>query len=165
GDRVLAVTRFGGYVDEAVVDADRARKIPAGISLEAAAALPAQYVTAYHAYIEVARVRPGESVLVLAAAGGVGTAACQLGRHLGLRIIGAASTDEKLAFAREHGAAETINYTTEDVRARVRELTSDRGVDLVLDANGGDSFATSFDCLAPGGRLIVYGAARPFPRR
>lgn len=164
GDRVLAGTRFGGYADEVVVDAARARRIPDGISLEAGAALPAQYITAYHAFTETARMRRGEWVLVHAVAGGVGTAAVQLARHLGFELIGTASTDEKLDYARSQGARHLINYAREDFVSRVRELTGGRGVDVVLDANGGESFRRSFQCLAHGGRLVVYGAAELFPR-
>ncbi len=164
GDRVLAGVRFGGYADEVVVDAGRVRKVPDGVSLEAGAALPAQYITAYHAFTETARMRPGEWVLVHAVAGGVGTAAVQLARHLGYELIGTASTDEKLEYARDQGARHLINYAREDFVPRVHEITGGRGVDVVLDANGGESFRKSFRCLAPGGRLIVYGAAELFPR-
>jgi NADPH:quinone reductase-like Zn-dependent oxidoreductase len=164
GDRVLAGTRFGGYADEVVVDEGRARVLPPGVSLELGAALTAQYITAYHALTESARARPGEWVLVHAVAGGVGTAATQLCRHLGLEMIGTASSDEKLDYARSQGAKHLINYAREDFVPKVMEITRGRGVDVVLDANGGDSFRKSFKCLAHGGRLIVYGAAELFPR-
>lgn len=164
GDRVLCGTRFGGYADEVVVDAARARRLPEGVSLEAGAALVAQYVTAWHALTESTRMRPGEWVLVHAVAGGVGTAAVQLCRELGFNLIGTASTEEKLAFARAQGAQHVINYSKENFVSRVREITSGRGVDVVLDANGGTSFRQSQHCLAPGGRLVVYGAAGLFPR-
>jgi synaptic vesicle membrane protein VAT-1 len=164
GDRVVAGTRFGGYVDEVVVDEARARKLPENVSLEVGAALIAQYVTAYHALTETCRVRTGEWVLVHAVAGGVGTATVQLAQHLGLNLIGTASTDEKLDFARGQGATHLINYAREDFVPRVRALTGGRGVDVALDANGGPSFRRSFRCLAPGGRLVVFGAAELFPR-
>ena len=164
GDRVLAVTRFGGYAEEVVVDAVRARPIAGRMSLEEAAALPAQYLTAYHALVELAHARPGEKVLIHAVAGGVGTAAVQLCKHLGLVSIGTASSESKLAFARGQGLDAGINYDKEDFEAAVLRVTEGRGVDVALDANGGASFGKSFRCLAPGGRLIVYGAAAALPR-
>ena len=164
GERVLAVCRFGGYTTELVADGARVRRLPAEMSLEEAAALPAQYLTAWHALTELCRVRRGESVLVHAAAGGVGTAAVQLSRELGLVSIGTASTAEKIAYARGQGLQHGIVASEVDFVAAVREITSGRGVDVVLDANGGASFARSFDCLAPGGKLVVYGAAAAMPR-
>lgn len=163
GDRALAATRFGGYTDELVVAEPYARRIPDELGMQEAAALTVQYLTAYHALTESARARRGEWVLVHAVAGGVGTAAAQLCNHLGLTVIGTASTDEKLAFAREQGAHHLVNYAREDFVARVAELTGGRGVDVALDANGGPSFRKSMRCLARGGRLVVYGAAELFP--
>lgn len=163
GDRVLAVTRFGGYVDEKVVDAPRARRVPDSMSLEEAAALPAQYLTAYHALSEVCRARKGETVLIHAAAGGVGTAAVQLCRALGLTSFGTASSDEKLEYARQNGLQHGINYSRNDFEAEVMRLTEGRGVDIALDANGGRSYGKSFRVLARGGRLVVYGAAAALP--
>ncbi|HKQ60625.1 MAG TPA: zinc-binding dehydrogenase [Candidatus Polarisedimenticolaceae bacterium] len=163
GERVLAVTRFGGYTDELVVPAAQARRLPPGYSLEEGAGLPAAYLTAYHALTETARARPGESVLIHAAAGGVGTAAVQLCRALGLVAFGTASSPEKLEFARSHGLAHGIDYAREEFVAAIRERTGGRGVDVVLDANGARSFTRSLDCLAPGGRLVVYGLAAALP--
>lgn len=163
GDRVLGVTRFGGYTEERVVHASRARKLPPSLSFEDAAALPAQYLTAYHALTEVCRVRKGESVLIHAAAGGVGTAAVQLCRALSLRSFGTASTDEKLQFARAQGLEHGINYAREDFEAAIARLTDGHGVDVVLDANGGASYGKSYRCLARGGRLVIYGAAAALP--
>lgn len=164
GERVLAVTRFGGYTDELVTDALRVRRIHEGMSLEEAAALPAQWLTAWHALTELCRVRRGESVLIHAAAGGVGTAAVQLARELGLVSFGTASTAEKIAYARSQGLQHGIVASEEDFVEAVRERTGGRGVDVILDANGGASFARSFDCLAPGGKLVVFGAAAAMPR-
>jgi NADPH:quinone reductase-like Zn-dependent oxidoreductase len=162
GDRVLAGTRFGGYASQVVVDAARARRLPEGMSLEEGAALLAQYLTAHHALARVAHARPGETVLIHACAGGVGTAAVQLCKALGCRSIGTASSAEKLAFARTQGLDEGIDYVREDFEVAVRRIAG-RGVDVALDANGGASFGKSFRCLAPGGRLVVYGAAAALP--
>lgn len=163
GDRVLAVSRFGGYVDELVADETRVRRIPPAMSFEEAAALPAQYLTAWHALVAVCGAKRGESVLIHAAAGGVGTAAVQLCRELGLRSIGTASTDAKLDFARSQGLDVGINYAREDFEEAVRVATQGAGVDIALDANGGRSYGKSFRALAPGGRLVVYGAAAALP--
>lgn len=164
GERVLACTRFGGYTDDLVVAAARARRLPEGMSLEEAAALPAQYITAWHALTEVCRVREGESVLIHAAAGGVGTAAVQLAKVLGLHSYGTASTEEKIEYARGQGLQHGIVASRQDFQQEIMRLTAGRGVDVVLDANGGDSFRRSFDSLAPGGRLVVFGAAAAMPR-
>jgi NADPH:quinone reductase-like Zn-dependent oxidoreductase len=162
GDRVLSGTRFGGYASELIVKGARARRLPEGMSLEEGAALVAQYLTAYHALTRVAHARPGETVLVHACAGGVGTAAVQLCKAFGLRSIGTSSADEKLAYARGQGLEVGINYAREDFEKAVRRAFPS-GVDVALDANGGASFGKSFRCLATGGRLVVYGAAAALP--
>jgi synaptic vesicle membrane protein VAT-1 len=165
GDQVLAVSRFGGYTTDLVVDAARVRRLPPGMSLEQGAALPAVYLTAYHGLTEVARVHRGESVLIHACAGGVGTALVQLSKHLGLITYGTASTDDKLTFAKVNGLDYGFNYAKVDFAAAIREATRGRGVDVVFDANGGESYAKSYLCLARGGRLVVYGAANLIPEK
>jgi NADPH:quinone reductase-like Zn-dependent oxidoreductase len=165
GDQVLAVTRFGGYTTDLIADASRVRELPAGMSLEQGAGLPAVYLTAYHGLTEVARVRRGESVLIHACAGGVGTALIQVSKALGLTAYGTASTDEKIAFAKNNGLDFGVNYSTEEFAPAIRTATEGRGVDVVFDANGGRSFAESYRCLAPGGRLVVYGAASLMPEK
>jgi NADPH:quinone reductase-like Zn-dependent oxidoreductase len=164
GDRVLAVTRFGGYTTDLVADATRVRRLPARTSLEQGAAMPGVYLTAYHGLTEIAHARKGESVLIHACAGGVGTALVQLARHFGLVSYGTASSREKLAFAKTQGLNHGINYATDDFVHAIRHLTGGRGVDVVFDANGGSSYAKSYQCLAPGGRLVVFGAASLMPR-
>jgi NADPH:quinone reductase-like Zn-dependent oxidoreductase len=164
GERVLAVSRFGGYVQELVADVTRVRRLPEGMSLEEAAALPAQYLTAHHALTRVCHAKAGESVLIHAVAGGVGTAALQLAQAMGLTTYGTSSSDEKLAYATGQGLTHAINYARDDFEREVLRLTGGRGVDIALDANGGASFGKSFRCLAPGGRLVVYGAAAALPR-
>jgi NADPH:quinone reductase-like Zn-dependent oxidoreductase len=164
GDRVLGILRFGGYATHVIVRADSCRRLPAAMSLEHAAAMPVVYATAWWALTEVARVRRGESVLIHAAAGGVGLAATQLAKHLGLTTLGTASTDEKLAFCREHGLDHGINYAREDFVARVRDLTHGRGVNVCIDSVGGPTLAKSFESLAPTGILVIIGAADLVPR-
>ncbi len=147
------------YADRVVVDAHAVTPLPDGVSFEAAAALPVNYLTAYHMLHTMARMPAGSSVLVRAAAGGVGTAAAQLCKLAGIRAIGATSSSEKAAFARAQGYDEVIIYTQEDVAERVRELTDGRGVDVVLESVAGDVFAQSFDVLAPLGQIIWFGMA------
>lgn len=163
GDRVMAVTRFGGYADDLVLDAARTYRVPDGMSLEDAAAIPAVYLTAWHSLAEVARVRAKESVLIQAVAGGVGIAALQLAKHWGLETFGTASTDDKLDLARSMGLDHGIAYTREDFETRVHALTNGRGVDVVLDSLGGDALKKGYRCLARGGRVVTIGAAQVAP--
>jgi NADPH:quinone reductase-like Zn-dependent oxidoreductase len=164
GDRIMAVTRFGGYTDRICVEAERARRVPATMTLEQAAALPAVYLTAWHALHEVARVRRGESILIQAVAGGVGLAALQLARHAGMTTYGTASREEKLGFARAHGLHHGIDYAKSDFELEIRALTNGRGVDVVLDSLGGEGLRKGYRCLARGGRVIAIGAAQVAPR-
>lgn len=164
GDRVLAVVRFGGYATHVLARADSCRRVPDAMSLEHAAAMPVVYATAWWALTEVARVRKGESVLIHAAAGGVGLAAIQLARHLGLTTIGTASTAEKLEFCREHGLDHGINYAREDFVQRVRDLTGGRGVDVCIDSVAGPILKKSFEAVAVTGKLVIIGAADLYPR-
>lgn len=163
GDRVLAIVRFGGYSTEVTIDADRAWKVPAGKSLSEAAALPAVTLTAWHALCEVARVRSGESVLIQAVAGGVGLAALQIAKELGLRTYGTASSEDKLAFARQHGLEFGIDYVRHDFEKEIARLTNGRGVDCVLDSLGGEGLRKGYRSLAPSGRVVTIGAAQVAP--
>ena len=151
------------YADQVVVDARAVTPLPDGVSFEAAAALPVNYLTAYHMIHTMAGMPPGSSVLVRAAAGGVGTAAAQLCKLAGIRAIGATSSREKAEFARAQGYDEVITYTEKDVAERVGELTEGRGVDVVLESVAGDIFAESFDVLAPLGQIIWFGMAAGEP--
>lgn len=164
GDRVLAVLRFGGYASHVLVRADSCRRIPDAMSLEVAAAMPVTYATAWYALTEVARIRPGEAVLIHAAAGGVGVAATQLAKHLGCVTIGTASTDDKLTFCRAQGLDHGINYARDDFVPRVRDLTGGKGVHLCIDSVAGPLLKKSFDCLAVSGLLLIIGAADLLPR-
>jgi NADPH2:quinone reductase len=159
GDRVLAIVMHGAFAEEAVADTARVVAIPAKIDFETAASFMFTYGTSYHALKDRARLTPGETLLVLGAGGGVGLAAVELGRHLGARVIAAASSAEKLAACRSRGAAETIDYTREDLRERVKAITGGRGVDVVYDPVGGAFTEPALRSLAWGGRLLVVGFA------
>ncbi len=159
GDRIVAFSGTGGFAQQAVVPAPQAFPVPAGADLVVASGMLITYGTSYHALKDRAALKPGETLLVLGAAGGVGLAAVELGALMGARVIAAASTDEKLALAREYGAAETINYSTEDFRERIKELTGGKGVDVVYDPVGGDLTVPAIKSLAWDGRLLVVGFA------
>ena len=163
GDRVVAMLNAGGYADRVAAPAAAVFSVPDSLSGVQAAALPVNYLTALHMLREFGRLAPGESVLIQAAASGVGTAAIQLARLLGARIFATASAEDKLALARELGAHETINYTTHDFAEIVKAGTGGRGVDLILECVGGEVFDKSLQCLAPLGRLITYGVAGGVP--
>ncbi len=156
GDRVLAMTRFGGQSELVVVPADRVFPLPAGWSLEQGAAFPVVYLTAHHMLARAAAVRRGETVLVHAAAGGVGLAVAELGRILGLRVLGLASAG-KHAILREYGV-EPLDGRDPRWFDAVRALAP-RGVDVVLDGVGGDSWRHGYRLLASGGRLVCYGVS------
>lgn len=158
GNRVVF---FGSqtYAEAVVVDEKQAVQLPDGVGFEAAAALPVIYLTAYHMLHTMAKLEAGDTVLVRAAAGGVGTAAGQLCRLAGIRALGTTSSREKADYARQQGYDDVILYTEEDVVSRVKVLTEDRGVDVVLDAVAGADFGDSFEVLAPLGQVIWFGMA------
>ncbi len=165
GDRVLANTTFGASAEEVLTAANRVVPIPDGMDFTTAAAFILTYGTSDHALSDRGRLRSGETLLVLGAAGGVGVAAIEIGRALGARVIACASTDAKLAVCREHGADEVVNYRTEDLRERIRALTDGRGIDVVYDAVGGHFTEPALRSLAWRGRLLVVGfAAGDIPR-
>lgn len=159
GDRVVYLTRFGGHASEVVLPARQALKMPENMSFEHAAALPVNYLTAYHMLTRVHRTRPGEHVLIHMAAGGVGTAALQLCRHIGgITTYGTASAG-KHDYVRSHGCTHPIDYRSQDYVAEIRRLTDGRGVDLVLDALGGADWKKGYSLLKPAGMLIGFGLA------
>jgi NADPH2:quinone reductase len=165
GDRVLATLGWGGMAEKVAIPAASAIPVPDGVDLVQAAGFLLAHGTSYHALVDRAAIRPGETLLVLGAAGGVGLAAVELGALLGARVIAAASTDEKLQLCRSRGAADTINYRTEDLRARVKELTEGRGVDVCYDPVGGDLSEPALRSTAWNGRFLVIGfAAGDIPR-
>jgi NADPH:quinone reductase-like Zn-dependent oxidoreductase len=162
GDRVLAMTLFGGYAEKVCTPAAAVRRIPEGMSDEEAAALPVNYVTAYHMLHYLTTVRKGDRVLIHAAAGGVGIAAIQMCRAAGAEIFGTASAS-KHEFLKSIGVDHCIDYRTQDFLAEVKRLTQGLGVDLVLDALGGAALARSYQALAQGGRLFTFGFSRATP--
>jgi NADPH2:quinone reductase len=159
GDRVAATMLYGGYAERVVMPEMAVVKLPDAVGFEVGAATLLTYATTYHALVDRAALKPGETLLVLGAAGGVGTAACELGALLGARVIAAASTDDKLAFCRAHGATETINYTSESLKDRVKALTSGNGVDVVYDPVGGALAEPALRGMAWQGRYLVVGFA------
>ncbi|MGE0375946.1 MAG: zinc-binding dehydrogenase [Planctomycetaceae bacterium] len=159
GARVLALLpRYGGYSEAAVVPAGDALVIPDALSFEQAAAVPVNYLTAWLMLVRIGNVQPGERVLVHGAAGGVGQAAVQICRWRGAQVIGTASA-AKHARLKASGVAHCIDYRTEDFEHEVGEITAGQGVDVVLDPIGGKSWAKSQRCLAPLGRLCLFGAS------
>ena len=159
GDRVIAFTTYGAFAEEVKTEAARLLPLPAGMDFVHGAAFLLTYATSDHALRDRAALKPGESLLVLGAAGGVGLAAIEIGKALGARVIAGASTEAKLAVCREHGADATVNYGSEDLRKRVQELTEGRGVDVVYDPVGGAYTEAAFRSLAWRGRLLVVGFA------
>lgn len=159
GDRVAGTLLHGAFAERVVLPEAACVAIPAEIPFETAAATLLTYVTTLHALEDRAKLRAGETMLVLGAAGGVGVAAIQLGKLLGARVLAAASTDEKVAFCRARGADEGIVYTREDLKERAKALTSGRGVDVVYDAVGGAYSEAALRAIAWEGRHLVVGFA------
>ena len=158
GDRVVALPGIGGFAELAVAAADRTTALPAAMDFATASGFMLVYGTSLHGLADCGRLRAGETLLVLGAAGGVGLAAVEIGRAMGARVIAAASTDEKLALARAHGAEIGINYVTSDLKAELKRLAP-RGVDVVYDPVGGALTEAAVRGLAWGGRLLVVGFA------
>ena len=157
GDRVLAVTTYGAFAEEVKVDAGRLVPIPAGMDFNSAAAFLMTYGTSDHALRDRAQLRAGETLLVLGAAGGVGLSAVEIGKALGARVIACASSADKLEVCRQHGADDAINYATEDLRERIKELTGGKGVDVVYDPVGGPYTEPALRSTGWRGRLLVIG--------
>lgn len=158
GDRVVAACGRT-FAERIAVKASLLLPAPRGLSFEAAAGICITYFTTLHALKQRAALRPGESLLVLGAAGGVGTTAVELGKQLGATVIAAASTDEKLELARSLGADHLINYATQDLRERIKEITAGRGVDVVYDPVGGGLAEPALRSMAWKGRYLVIGFA------
>ena len=156
GRDVFAMTRFGGYSDVVCVRTEQLYARPAGMSALEAAAIPVNYFTAWQLLVVMGSLKRSETVLVHSAGGGVGIAATQIAKHIGARVIGTASAS-KHAELRALGVDHLIDYRTEDFEARTREFTNGRGVELILDAVGGDSVKKGYRLLAPTGRLGMFG--------
>jgi NADPH:quinone reductase len=165
GDRVIAFTAFGGFAEEVRAETAALIPMPDGMAFDIASALVMTYGTDIHALKDRARLQRGETLLVLGAAGGIGLAAVELGKVLGATVIAAASSEDKLAICRQHGADATINYSTEDLRERIKELTGGRGVDVVVDPVGGSYSEPALRGMAWNGRFLVIGfTAGDIPR-
>ena len=159
GDRVMSVTGYGAFAEEVKTDAKRLLPIPKGMDDVTAAAFPLTYGTSDHALSDRGQLKRGETLLVLGAAGGVGIAAIEIGKAIGAHVIACASSDEKLAVCRAHGADATINYTSGDLREQIKQLTDGRGADVVYDAVGGPYTEPALRSIAWRGRLLVVGFA------
>ncbi|HMF97983.1 MAG TPA: NADPH:quinone oxidoreductase family protein [Vicinamibacterales bacterium] len=159
GDPVMAFTTYGAFAEEVKTDARRLLPLPPGMDFITAAAFGLTYATSDHALRDRGQLAAGETLLVLGAAGGVGLAAIEIGKAVGARAIACASTDDKLAVCRAHGADAIINYATDDLRERVKSLTDGRGVDVVYDPVGGRYSEPALRSLAWRGRLLVVGFA------
>jgi len=157
GDRVMATLGWGGLAEQAVARESETFAIPAGMSFEEAGAFPIAYISSDVAIRWQGRLEAGETLLVLGAAGGVGLTAVEIGKAMGARVIAGASTAEKLAVARDHGADELVNYAVENLTERVMALTGDRGADVCFDPIGGDLADAALSSLGWGGRMLLVG--------
>ena len=159
GDRVAYAGPIGGYAEERLIPADRLVKLPDSITTEQAAAMMLQGMTAHMLLRSVHRVQPGETILIHAAAGGVGLIVCQWAKALGATVIGTVGSDEKAELARAHGCDHPIVYTRQDFVAEVEQITGGAKLPVVYDSVGRDTFARSLDCLAPRGLMVTFGNA------
>jgi len=159
GDKVIAFTTYGAFAEEVKTEASRLVPLPPGMSFTEGAAFLLTYATTDHALRDRAALAAGETLLVLGAAGGVGLAAIEIGKVLDARVIACASSEDKLAVCRSHGADATINYASEDLRERIKALTDGKGVDVVYDPVGGPYSEPAFRSLAWRGRHLVVGFA------
>ena len=159
GDHVIATPTGGAFAEKCVADQHMCLPLPDKLSFEQGAGFTITYATSYHAFRQSTALKPGESVLVLGAAGGVGITAVEIARALGAKVIAAASSDEKLGFARQAGADELINYSKVSLRDAVKELTGGKGVDVVFDPVGGELAQQALRSLAWHGRYLVVGFA------
>ena len=156
--QILGETTQGTYAEYVKAPAESAFLIPDGLTFDEAAAIPLVFLTAWHMLVQQVKVQPGEDILILAAGSGVGSAAIQIARLFGARVIATASTDEKLQKAGELGADELINYTEKDFLEEVKRLTNKRGVDIVFEHVGKSTWENSIKALKKGGRLVTCGA-------
>ncbi|MFC7061924.1 quinone oxidoreductase family protein [Halobacillus seohaensis] len=164
GDRVVTLVGSGGYAEFVTTQANTLIPLPDGLDDETAVSLPLQGLTAYHLLTTMGRIEQGETVLVHAAAGGVGSLAVQLAKHFGAgNVIATASTEEKLALAKELGADHVVNYTNPNWREIVMDATGGKGVDIALEMVGGDIFHETIKCMRSFGRVVIYGVASGNP--
>ena len=161
----VAYIGMGSYADYTLIRQSRVMVLPDYMDFEQAASFPIAVLTAWHMLHSCNETRAGQSVIVHSAAGGVGIAAVQIAKAAGAQVIGTVSSDDKVALVRQFGADHVINYETQDFAARAMEITSGRGVDLILDAVGKPTFEKGLGCLAPLGHLILFGRAGGLPDR
>lgn len=159
GDKVLAFVSRGAFAQQIAAPAQAVMPMPPGLDFDTAAAVTLTYGTSHHAVVDRAQLKAGETMLVLGAAGGVGLAAIEIGKALGARVIAAASSDEKLAVCKEHGADVLINYSTEDLREAIKNATDGKGPDVIYDPVGGVYAEPAFRSIAWRGRYLVIGFA------
>src|SRR5229473_1008570 len=164
GERVMAILPYGGLAEMAVAPEAETFAIPDGMSFDEAGAFPIAYISSHVAIQWQGRLEPGETLLVLGAAGGVGLTAVEIGKAMGARVIAAASTPEKLAVARERGADDLVNYTTEPLTERVMALTDGKGADVCFDPVGGELFDAALSSLGWGGRILLIGFVAGIPK-
>jgi NADPH2:quinone reductase len=157
GMEVLGYAARGTYAEYFIARDEKVAPVPAGMSLAEAAGIAQIFMTSWNALVHKAKLQAGESILVQSAGNGAGIAAVQIAKHLGARVIGTASSAAKLQAAAESGADDRINYVEQDFEAEVQHLTGGRGVDVVLDGVGGETFTRSVRCLAQGGRMLSLG--------
>ena len=159
GDRVMAYSVWGGVRAEIAISQDAVIAMPDGLDFVTAAGLIVTYGTSLHALQDRADMQPGETLAVLGASGGVGQAAVEIGKAMGARVIACASSDDKLEFCRTLGADETLNYTNEDLKTRLKELTDGKGVDVIYDPVGADLAEPALRAIGWKGRFLVVGFA------
>ena len=164
GDKVAAMLPTGGYASEAVAPGDGTLLVPANMDFADAAVMPLVYGTTIHALKQRGQLKAGETLLVLGAAGGVGLAAVQIGKLMGARVIAAASSPEKLALCKQHGADELIDYSKASLKDEIKKLTKGQGADVIYDPVGGALGEECLSCIAWNGRYLVIGfASGPIP--
>lgn len=159
GDRVAYVHEPGSYAEQSLVRAEHLILLPSDVSFEQGAAFPLQGMTAHYLLHEFRKVKPNDTILIHAAAGGMGLLLVQWAKHLGARVFGTVSTEEKARFAKEAGADEVILYTKQDFVKEVKWLTKDRGADLIIDGVGKTTFAGNLEAAALRGNIVIFGAA------
>ena len=164
GDRVMAIVAYGGFAEQALADEVETFAAPATMPFDEAGAFPIAYISSHVAIRWQGRLEAGETMLVLGAAGGVGLTAVEIGKAMGARVIAGASTADKLAAARDHGADEGINYATENLTERVMALTDGKGADVCFDPVGGDLFDAALSSLGWGGRILLVGFVGGVPQ-
>lgn len=159
GDKVIAFIGHGAFAQQVVAPAANLMPMPEGMDFDVAAAITLTYGTSHHAVVDRAQLKAGETMLVLGAAGGVGLAAIEIGKALGATVIAAASSDEKLAVCRDHGADACINYSTQDLREAIKAATGGKGPDVIYDPVGGEYSEAAFRSIGWRGRYLVVGFA------